>query len=180
LNPRGCTFCGTCINVSPANWILACLCLSCPALVPELCIAVCLRDNAWLQLPLTEILYKKARQAGTLDARVFSLQARRALLRSLDLIPSQYTKAAAQTAPKGSAEPAASPPSSCPSGEKQPRRTSGKQQAGGGPPKVRSAWDLDAAAMSTDRPVADLGGTSPVNFSRDPTQLHLPLSKTST
>jgi hypothetical protein len=52
----------------------------------------------------------QARQDGTLDDRVVSLQSRRELLNTLDLIPPQYTYEAAcaalQDAPQGSTKPA--------------------------------------------------------------------------
>jgi hypothetical protein len=91
-------------------------------------------------------LCKQARQAGMLDAQVFSLQARRALLHSLDLIPAQYTytaaSAAVQAVGKGSgAEREATPPPSHPSGRKLPSHSSVIPPAGGRSHKVRSTRD---------------------------------------
>jgi hypothetical protein len=70
---------------------------------------------------------------------VFSVQARRALLQSLDLIPPQYTyTAGAAAVAKGSAEPAAAPPPSPPSGRKLPSHSIVSPPAGSRSHVVRS------------------------------------------
>jgi hypothetical protein len=80
-----------------------------------------------------------------LDAQVFSLQARRALLQSLDLIPPQYTNTAgsapAQVAAQGSAEQEAAPTPPHPSGRKLPSHSIVSPPAGSRSHKVRSRRD---------------------------------------
>jgi hypothetical protein len=99
----------------------------------------------YLQQPLIAAdVRQQAREAGALDAQVFSLQARRALLLSLDLIPPQYTYTAGSVevpaAAKGTAEPEAAPlPPSHPPRGKHPRHASCSQPAASCPSKVRSA-----------------------------------------
>jgi hypothetical protein len=58
-------------------------------------------------------LCTQARQAGTLDAQVFSLQARRALFQSLDLIPPEYAKTASSAAAQAAAKVRVTPAALC-------------------------------------------------------------------
>jgi hypothetical protein len=74
----------------------------------------------------------QARQEGTLDDLVVSLQSRRELLKTLDLIPPQYTyeaaRAAMQDAPRGGFEPAGSAALLSAGSQRQLLETSAQQQ----------------------------------------------------
>jgi hypothetical protein len=76
------------------------------------------------------IMCKQALKEGTLDNQVFSLQARQALFKSLDLIPPQYTYEAACAAVQATAELV---PAQLASGSNGGVPDSSAQQQGHGP-----------------------------------------------